>query len=232
MPNFLTEPLVPRSVTKPAEDYLTEPQLDQPEWMAQLKGFGAGALEGLRELTSPVNIAGMLPMGRIAGTAGKLAGRAAGAIPEAAAGAEAIQGLSKAIPAGMEAVPQLGKNAMAGPPVVPTNWGAELQGARDFVGRMGGIPNEMAAGRMYTTPPSSLPLPSAAVPAHSLASEAGRISPEAVVGLGAAGAGAAYALPKLKQAWDDISGFGQQVAQPFQQLKGTLDDASRKGLKR
>jgi hypothetical protein len=53
MPNWFTDPLLPQSAVQPLQDKLTEPSLTQSPWMAALKGFGAGALEGVRGMTSP-----------------------------------------------------------------------------------------------------------------------------------------------------------------------------------
>ena len=51
--NWLTEPLVPQN---PAIERLAQPGLeDSPGW-AMAKGFGSGALEGLRQQTSPLNL--------------------------------------------------------------------------------------------------------------------------------------------------------------------------------
>lgn len=58
MPNWVTSPLVPQSLTQPIEDKLTQPKANQSPGMAMVKGFGAGALEGLRNMTSPLNLAG------------------------------------------------------------------------------------------------------------------------------------------------------------------------------
>ena len=64
MPHWLTEPLVPPS---PTVERMAQPGLqDTPAW-ARIKGFGSGALEGLRQQTSPLNLGAAavsaLPMG-------------------------------------------------------------------------------------------------------------------------------------------------------------------------
>src|SRR5438046_3052964 len=85
--NWATSPLVPKSAIAPAQQTLEEPHLDQSPAMARLKGFGSGALEGLRGLTTPLNVASMaLPYLR-------------GAAPAA----EAVSGLRGALAAGSEA---------------------------------------------------------------------------------------------------------------------------------
>ena len=66
------DPLVPQSWIKPLQDKLDTRSLDESVVGAQLRGFGAGALEGLRGLTSPANLAGMIPS---AGLGAKLAPR-------------------------------------------------------------------------------------------------------------------------------------------------------------
>lgn len=68
MPHGIFEPLVPQSAIEPLQRKLDQRRLDQSPEEAQLRGFGAGALEGLRGLTSPASLAGLLP----GGTAAKL----------------------------------------------------------------------------------------------------------------------------------------------------------------
>jgi hypothetical protein len=50
---WFQKPLLPQSAIQGLQDSLTEPKLDQSPLMAQVKGFGAGALDGIRNLTSP-----------------------------------------------------------------------------------------------------------------------------------------------------------------------------------
>lgn len=77
MPNPLFEPLVPSSAIRPLQDELERRKLDQSVAEAQLKGFGSGALEGLRSLTSPAVLGGMamdaFPIGRAIRTAPRVA---------------------------------------------------------------------------------------------------------------------------------------------------------------
>lgn len=99
MPNWLTTPLVPPSQTI---DRMAQPGLnDSPMW-ARMKGFGSGALEGLRQQTSPLNLAAsaatMLPGGAMLRGIG-----GAGRMGEAASGA--IQGLSRVTPEFLDAAP-------------------------------------------------------------------------------------------------------------------------------
>ena len=55
------DPLVPQSAIDPLQELLDRRRLDQSPLEAQVRGFGAGALEGLRGLTSPASLAGMIP---------------------------------------------------------------------------------------------------------------------------------------------------------------------------
>jgi hypothetical protein len=99
--DFMTTPLVPQSVTQPVTQKLTEPRLNQSPLMAGVKGFGAGALEGLRGLTSPANLAGIAGTAAGAGELGWLGKGAQGLMQgtQAAGGAgEALQGLTRAAP--------------------------------------------------------------------------------------------------------------------------------------
>jgi len=58
--NFATTPLVPKSAIEPAQEALDAPSLDRSPMEARLRGFGAGALEGLRGFTSPLAIGSMV----------------------------------------------------------------------------------------------------------------------------------------------------------------------------
>jgi hypothetical protein len=69
MPNFLSkawgaanEPLIPEEPVRQLQESMTTPHLDENPWWARAKGFGAGALEGLRGQSSPMNIASNLAM--------------------------------------------------------------------------------------------------------------------------------------------------------------------------
>lgn len=111
-----TTPLVPASVTQPLTNSLTEPSLTQSPAMASLKGFGAGALEGARGLTSPANIAGTLgddlPIAMGAGLAAKYFPKVAQALPEVAAAAPKLGEMAAEFaPVGGEAIYNAGKAA-------------------------------------------------------------------------------------------------------------------------
>lgn len=98
------EPLIPEAPVRAAQESMTTPVLDENPWWARAKGFGAGALEGLRGQSSPMNIASNLAMlvpG--AGVIGKGAqaargGAALAEAPQAARGASAMAGLVDAAP--------------------------------------------------------------------------------------------------------------------------------------
>lgn len=78
---WATTPLVPQSAIQPAQQAMTTPRAgESPAW-AQVKGFGAGALEGLRGLTSPAQLAGLAALGM--GGGAPTMGRAVEAAPEA-----------------------------------------------------------------------------------------------------------------------------------------------------
>lgn len=52
-------PMVPQSAIQPAQDLLDSPSLDRSPLEASIRGFGAGALEGVRGLTTPLNMGAM-----------------------------------------------------------------------------------------------------------------------------------------------------------------------------
>lgn len=60
------DPLIPQSWIDPLQQRLDQRRLDQSPEEARLRGFGAGALEGLRGLSSPASLAGLLPGGAAA----------------------------------------------------------------------------------------------------------------------------------------------------------------------
>ena len=96
MPNWLTTPLIPEAPVRRAQEYLDTPTLEREPWEARLRGFGAGALEGLRGLSSPAELAGIgamaIPGAGAAGGIGRGMARASRMAPEA------LQGLSRALP--------------------------------------------------------------------------------------------------------------------------------------
>lgn len=80
--NFATTPLVDEESIRPAQDMIDPgPSMDRSPMEARMRGFGAGALEGMRGLTTPLDLAAVaMPMaGRaISGLKGMMgAGRAA-----------------------------------------------------------------------------------------------------------------------------------------------------------
>jgi hypothetical protein len=77
--DFLTTALLPQRAIKPVQDAIDDPNAEERSPVA---AFGAGALEGLRGMTSPVDLAGLLISGPVMGGI-RSVGRAAGVAPEA-----------------------------------------------------------------------------------------------------------------------------------------------------
>jgi hypothetical protein len=77
-----TTPLVPEAHTKPIQDAIDSPSLERSPMEARLRGWHAGTIEGLRSLTSPIDI--------IAGLSGTGALRSASAISRGASDASAL----------------------------------------------------------------------------------------------------------------------------------------------
>ena len=123
MPNwmdYLTEPLVPEAPVRRLQEQIDAPTLERAPWEARARGFGAGALEGLRGLTSPLSLASMLPVGQAASMAPR-----------------AVQALSKTIPG----VPQRLMAAerafdVVDTPGVPQMLGEGLDVGDDLVGAL------------------------------------------------------------------------------------------------
>lgn len=82
MPGFF-DPLLPQSAIQPAQEALDKRRLNQSPLEAQIRGFGAGALEGLRGLTSPAQLLGLAGMAVPGGAMARFAPKA-------------LQGLSRA----------------------------------------------------------------------------------------------------------------------------------------
>ena len=163
--NWANNPLVPKSAIQGTQDYLEEPQLEQSPWMARMKGFGSGALEGLRGLTSPINLAGIASMGIGGGV-----GAGARMAEEAPA---LVSGVSRAMPAFSRITPDLVEAGQGIRQALPT--------AADTSALEGLLKYGLAK-----------------VPQGSgIASEAGRITPEAAILGGGTAAGLGYAGKKL-----------------------------------
>lgn len=101
--DFLNQSLIPKQYVQKAQAALDTPSLERSPWEARLRGFGAGALEGLAEQITPLNIAGLAMAGmpganpRVLGALKYgLEGVGLGRASKAASGA--IQGASRAIP--------------------------------------------------------------------------------------------------------------------------------------
>lgn len=71
-------PLIDAETIAPAQDMIDSPSLDRSPMEARMRGFGAGALEGLRGFTSPLSLASMAApaLGAFRG-AGRVASKAA-----------------------------------------------------------------------------------------------------------------------------------------------------------
>lgn len=93
--SFATTPLVSKEAIEPAQEALDAPALDRSPMEARLRGFGAGALEGLRGFTSPLSIAAL------AGGIPELG--AAKAAPGIVRGAEAMAPAAEFVAPGAEA---------------------------------------------------------------------------------------------------------------------------------
>ncbi len=151
---FMQNPLVPQSAIDPYQQQLEEPQLEQSPWMARLKGFGSGALQGLRGLTSPLNLAGL------AGTAlgGGALMRGATALPEATGALSEVtpelvqggRGISQVLPDLTDADAMIGamKYNLAKVPQGVRNWGSDVGGWGSEAGEIskGGLLGGLGAG--------------------------------------------------------------------------------------
>lgn len=194
------EPVVPQL---PIERSLTEPQLDQSPGMAALKGFGAGALEGARSFTSPLNLAAMaIPGGRAM----------KGAVGAARGVARAIPRVAQIGQATRQAVPALGEVAAEFAPVggeAVYNAGRAVSKAPDLAESL--YKRMMASGR------------------GNMGSETGSIDPKLLLGGGAV-AGGGYAAKKLYDLIQNIKdpAGSIQKANPFGQAADILDSAAGK----
>ena len=95
MPNWrsLIEPLLPAEAIKPLQDSIDSPTGDYSPWEARLRGFGAGALEGLRQQTDPLSLAALA-----APAAGKAVKGVLGLVKGGKVAPGAAQGLKTASP--------------------------------------------------------------------------------------------------------------------------------------
>jgi len=86
-------PVIPQETIQPWQDALDHPTLDRSPMEASLRGFGAGAMEGVREQLTPFNLmAASVPL---ASKLASVGGRAVGSGVESGA---ALAGLRKAAP--------------------------------------------------------------------------------------------------------------------------------------
>lgn len=127
MPNILqkawgaaNEPLIPEAPVRQLQESMTTPHLDESPLWAKVKGFGAGALEGLRGQSSPVNIASnlamLVPGAGIIGK-GAQAARGGAAVMEAPQAARGLAAGEGALAGLMEAAPQVLHHAAEFAPV-------------------------------------------------------------------------------------------------------------------
>lgn len=102
IPRSLTEPLVPEEPVRKLQEKMTTPVLDENPLWAQVKGFGAGALEGLRGQTSPLNIASnlamLIPGAGVVGRGGAALAEAPQAAAQFGKAGGAMAGLAEAAP--------------------------------------------------------------------------------------------------------------------------------------
>jgi hypothetical protein len=110
MPNWLSDawnaantPLVPKQAIKGMQDSLEEPHLDQSPLMAGIKGFGSGTLEGLRGLTSPIQLAGIASLAGGGGLG--VLGKGAQTVSKLAPVAEGVSDLTNIVPDLVDAAP-------------------------------------------------------------------------------------------------------------------------------
>lgn len=94
----LTDPLVPEEPIRKLQEQMTTPKLDESPWWAMTKGFGAGALEGLRGQTSPLNLAGIAASFIPGAGAAARGGAALAEAPQLAKAGGAMAGLAEAAP--------------------------------------------------------------------------------------------------------------------------------------
>ena len=225
--DFLTTPLVPEAPVRRLQERMDAPTLDRSPWEARLRGFGAGALEGLRGQTSPMALAGMLPL---VGGAMRAPGAAQGL-------SRAAQGLSRAMPAFevVEDAPAVAQ-AMPGMGAVDDMVGALKYNLAKIPGRAAPAAETLGQQVAEFTPQGGEAAYNATRTAmqrppvdlaengyqnilrkgrESMMGEAGKVTPEQLV-LGGAGAGlAAYGAPK---AWGALQGLGSSLQRfnPFQ----------------
>jgi hypothetical protein len=213
------EPLVPQGAIKPMQDALDSPSLERSPFEAQLRGFGAGAMEGLRGLTSPLNLAAMaIPGGR--GARGVL-GAAEEAGPSLMRGAEEVGQVMPSMGDVEGLLGQMRNNLRH----VPMSAEKVAQGGAEALGR--GIAEFTPVGEEASYAGNAYPATKAPHRPPTgilggLGGEAGEISPEmALIGGGAAG-GLGYAG---YQALKALKGGAQNVnhaVNPLQQYSDRL----------
>lgn len=235
-----TTPLVPPSA---AVDRLAQPGLNDSKPWAMAKGFGSGVLEGLRQQTSPVNLAGLatLPMGLGAGKAAVGAADAlAGVVPELV---DAAQGVKQVVPmaddvtrlahtlrqrllqvpSSAKVATKLGQTAQE---FTPVGGESVLNAAREGMTKVASPARASVQDTLYKRIMASgkgnvgEEMKAYQMPTGVIGSETGEISPGAAAGTaGLVGAGGYVG----KQLYDML----QQAKNPIKQASGVLDKAAQ-----
>lgn len=219
------KPVVPESVIGPTVNALTEPTRDQSVGMARLKGFGAGALEGARGLTTPLNLAmAAIPGGRAAkGAVGAARGVKGlmGIRPGMALTGKGLAGVTPELVQAEQAVKQVMPTAddVAG---LTTSLGSTIA---EFTPRGGEAAYNAArhAGMIKIPSPAMARLTSSVPKYLQTGNAAGEISPNLLMGVGTVAAGG-YAGKKL---YDLVQGWkaSAQKANPFGRYAKEMDKA-------
>lgn len=136
---FLTTPVVSKQAIQPMQEALDAPSLERSPMEAQLRGFGAGALEGLRGLTTPLNIGSAVMGGSLASGMGRLAGAAGEAMPALG------QAAAEFAPVGGEAAYNAGRTVQAAADPMESVYQQVLANRGGLASEAGKISPEMAA---------------------------------------------------------------------------------------
>jgi hypothetical protein len=98
--DWLNKSIIPQEWTEGAQDAIDSPSLERSPLAAQIQGFGAGAIGGLTDLATPLNIGALMLPGGAAARGVRMGAEAA---PEAMAGlkgaAQATKPILQDIPA-------------------------------------------------------------------------------------------------------------------------------------
>lgn len=160
------DPLLPKKAIQGTQDWLEQPTEGQSPLMAGIKGFGSGALEGLRNLTTPTSLASIatLPFGggeaKALGSAADLSQivpdlvQAGQGVKQVAPTAEDAASLIGQLKYGLAKVPKAGANASQNAiqglqgalpaEMVPQGGEAAFNAARAAKQAAGGTPSPMS----------------------------------------------------------------------------------------